>query len=583
MNSSNLKNDHLWGFKDTSFEINQDNENIYLKGDRYLICGYEMPNFIPFVRNVFGVNFDVKNLQKQKKYIIKPPIKNEEFINEIRNIKNSTDDNERLIHSHGQTSASEIQHIFYSKENLKREVDLVLFPKNTDEIIKIIDSAKMFNVCLIPYGGGSSVSCALQCPENEERMIVSVDMKLLSNLISLDKENNLAVFGAGITGLEMEKILSKNGYTSGHEPDSMEFSTLGGWISTNASGMKRSKYGNIEDIVVNYKLYSPNGLLEKSINTPRNSYGSVVHDCIFGSEGNFGIITEATIKIHKKPELKEYQSIIFPNFNIGIKFMKDLTINNKYLLPASIRLVDNKQLQFAMALKPEKTYFGSWKEYIKDFFLEKYYGFDKNEMVLCTLTFEGKINEVYDKISGIQSLCNKCGGLMGGSENGKKGYQLTFAIAYIRDFMAKFYCMGETFETTVPWNNINDVCKAVEYKLEQETKSLNSKPFLSYRITQSYETGVCIYFMLALYYKDIENIVEKFEDLEEKLREAILDNGGSISHHHGIGKHRSKFIIRDSSLIEKNCIKSIKNSLDPNNVFGVQNGIFDNNLKKKNL
>ena len=276
-----------------------------------------------------------------------------------------------MIHSHGQTSASEIQYVLYSTKNLDREVDIVLYPVNSDEIQQIISAANKHNVCIIPYGGGTSVSCALKCPKDEKRMIASVDMKNLNQLISIDLENNLATFGAGITGKRMEEILAEYNYTSGHEPDSMEFSTLGGWISTNASGMKKTKYGNIEDIVVNYKLFTSIGLIEKSIDTPRNSYGSVIHGSIFGSEGNFGIITEATIKISKKSQIIEYQSLIFKNFNQGVRFMKDLTINHSNLLPASIRLVDNNQLKFAMSLKPEKNYIESWKEYFKDKILEK--------------------------------------------------------------------------------------------------------------------------------------------------------------------------------------------------------------------
>jgi alkyldihydroxyacetonephosphate synthase len=582
MNLLNNKKDHEWGFNDTEFQVNTENENISLKGNRYLICGYEMPNFIPYIRKELEISdLDINDIQKKKNYIIRPSIINNNFMNEINDIKFSKDDNDRLIHSHGQTSASEIQYVLYSEQNLEREVDLVLYPKNSNDIEKIIKLANKYNICLVPYGGGTNVSCALKCPKEEKRMIVSVDMKLLNNLINIDKENNLATFGAGITGLEMEKILLEHEYTSGHEPDSMEFSTLGGWISTNASGMKKSKYGNIEDIVVNYKLYTSKGLIEKSINTPRNSYGTVIHGCIFGSEGNFGIITEATIKINKKPELIEYQSILFKNFNQGIKFMKELTINNKNLLPASVRLVDNKQLKFALALKPEKTYFGEWKEFLKDLVLKKYYGFDKDEMVLCTLTFEGKIIEVYDKISDVKSLAYKYEGILGGSDNGKKGYQLTFAIAYIRDFLNKLYCIGETFETSVPWNNIQNVCNAVENKLIEETEDLNSKPFLSYRITQTYKTGVCIYFMLGLYYKGVNNIIEKFEHIEHKLREVIIEEGGSISHHHGIGKHRSSFLINEVCENEQKCIKSIKNTIDPQNVFGISNGIFDIKLNDK--
>ena len=199
MNIENIKKDHKWGFNDTSFEINNETGNIFMKGNRYLICGYEMPRFIPYLKEQFVVDdLDINDLQKEKQYKIRDSIKNEKFLNDINKIKNSTDSKDRLIHSHGQTSASEIQYVLYSTKNLDREVDIVLYPVNSDEIQQIISAANKHNVCIIPYGGGTSVSCALKCPKDEKRMIASVDMKNLNQLISIDLENNLATFGAGI-------------------------------------------------------------------------------------------------------------------------------------------------------------------------------------------------------------------------------------------------------------------------------------------------------------------------------------------------------------------------------------------------
>ena len=567
---------HKWGYSDTEFLI--DGNNISLSGDRYLICGYSMPKFMDFIQDELEIkDLDFSNLQQEKNYEISDPIINEIFLKEIKgnSIKYSVDRDSRLVHSHGQTSASEIYSVIYGEGKLSREVDLVVYPKDSIEVDKIMTIGVRENVCLIPYGGGTNVSCALSIPTEEDRMVVSVDMSELNQLISIDKENNLATFGAGIRGKDLEEILNKQGYTCGHEPDSIEFSTLGGWISTNASGMKRSKYGNIEDIVVNYKLHTPKGILENFINTPRNSHGSGINSLIFGSEGNYGIISQATIKINKKPEVIDYQSIVFPNFDVGVNFMKELTLNNTDIIPSSIRLVDNRQFRFALALKPEKTPVESVKEYIKNFVLENYYGYDPEEMVLCTITYEGKKEEIQYKLKALQNLSNKYQGLMGGSDNGKKGYQLTFAIAYIRDFLSKFYIIGETFETSVPWSNIRDVCKNVELTLYQKTKDYDSKPFLSYRVTQTYKTGVCIYFMLGFYHKGMNGVTEIFSDLEEELRESIIQAGGSISHHHGIGKHRSKFLLESYQDSTLNCLRNFKNNIDPQNNFGIKNNIFN--------
>jgi len=570
---------HLWGFNDTYFEINKNKNTIQLSGNRYLVCGYEMPYFLDFLKSELELcDNDLNEIQEIKKKIIPDSVINDNFIELINKLNNrfihTMDDDIRLSHSHGQTSASEIYNVIYDGEGITRVVDMVIYPTSEDQIKFIIDCATKTNVCLVPYGGGTNVSCALQCKDNEKRMIISIDMEKMNKLISIDKHNYLATFQCGITGKEMETILEKHGYVSGHEPDSYEFSTLGGWISTNASGMKRSKYGNIEDIVVNYRMITSTGILTKKIQVPRKSNGSGLDSLIFGSEGNYGIITEATIKIHQKPETSEYDSIIFKDFSTGVQFLKNLATKNGELMPSSIRLVDNKQFRFALALKPEKTYKKLITDKLKDIILDKYYGFQKNKMVLCTVTFEGKVQAIKEKKEKFKNLVYKYDGIFGGSDNGKKGYQLTFAIAYIRDFLSKLYIIGETFETSVPWTNVLDVCTSVEWELENKTRHYNSKPFLSYRVTQSYKNGACIYFMLGFYHKNIENVVQVFEELEKNLRNAILKAGGSISHHHGIGKHRSHFLIDPNDPVQDS-IRNFKKNIDPQNIFGISNNIFD--------
>lgn len=104
-------------------------------------------------------------------------------------------------------------------------------------------------------------------------MIVSLDMSRLSKVLWVDKENNLACVQAGIRGQDMEEQLKASGVVSGHEPDSMEFSTLGGWLSTRASGMKKNTYGNIEDIVQDMTLVTPTGTYKKAEHWPRVSAG----------------------------------------------------------------------------------------------------------------------------------------------------------------------------------------------------------------------------------------------------------------------------------------------------------------------
>lgn len=148
-------------------------------------------------------------------------------------------------------------------------------------------------------------------------------MTRMNRIKWVDKNNMMACVEAGIIGKDMEKELSKFGVCCGHEPDSIEFSSLGGWVSTRASGMKKNKYGNIDDIIVSIKIATPIGTFQKGQNSPRVSSGPDIHQFVLGHEGNLGIITECIIKVRPIPEARVYESIIFHEFDLGIKFMYD--------------------------------------------------------------------------------------------------------------------------------------------------------------------------------------------------------------------------------------------------------------------
>lgn len=133
----------------------------------------------------------------------------------------------------------------------------------------------------------------------------------------------------------MERELRKLGYTSGHEPDSYEFSSLGGWVATRASGMKKNIYGNIEDLLVHVKIVTPKGVFQKNGQVPRMSSGPDFHHLILGSEGSLGVITEVVIKIRPLPACKKYGSVVFPTFEDGVRCMREIA--RQRCQPASVK------------------------------------------------------------------------------------------------------------------------------------------------------------------------------------------------------------------------------------------------------
>ncbi len=567
---------HKWGYKDSRFVLNKD-RTVSMEGDRYELSGTRMPDFIPYIEEVIGIEINPGNTlaEVENKPVSSLNI-NQVFVDNIKSEfeddRYSFEDEDRLIHSHGQTTSEEVYKILYNQ--IKRCVDMVFYVENDEEVQRLIELAVEFNVCLVPFGGGTSVTSALKIPSSEQRMIVSVDLRRMNQVEWINEEDRQVCVQAGITGSDLEDLLAEKGYCMGHEPDSVELSTLGGWIATNASGMKKNRYGNIEDIVENVTMITAKGTVEQVKPLSRASIGFKPQNILFGSEGNLGIITKAVLKIHKTPEVKKYNSIIFKDWDTGVQFLYNLSKTN--FIPSSVRLVDNMQFRFGQALKPKAQGFKKFMGQIEKFFALKVKGLDAEKMCATTFLMEGSQNEIAYQEKNILKLAKQHGGLVGGPGNGKRGYLLTFAIAYVRDFLTDFHIIGETMETTVPWSKIKPVCEAASNTLFELHKKHNlpGKPYISYRIPQIYHTGVCIYFMLGMSVENVPNAEDLFGEIEHAIRRAIMDQGGSISHHHGVGKIRKDFLkdtLSDSSV---ELIKDLKKAHDPSNIFGIRNGVF---------
>jgi alkyldihydroxyacetonephosphate synthase len=263
---------------------------------------------------------------------------------------------------------------------------------------------------------------------------------------------------------------------------------------------------------------------------------------------------------------------LFKSFEQGFAFMRD--VERAGCKPASVRLMDNLQFQFGQAVKPPKTGAAALMSRVEKAFVLGVKGFEANRMVACTLLFEGTEAEVSVQERGVYALASKHAGMKAGPENGQRGYELTFAIAYIRDFMMEHWLIAESFETTVPWSQAEAVCNNVKRRIHEEhaARKLPGKPFISVRVTQLYEAGVCLYFYFAFYYKGVEHPSEVFAELERAARDEILKSGGSLSHHHGIGKLRSAFLPRVLTPAALAWRERMKQALDPDNVLGCGNG-----------
>jgi alkyldihydroxyacetonephosphate synthase len=421
-----------WGYNDTHFFLNEDNQ-VELSGNRYPQAfppnvKRVFPKLKEFMEDRLHMNVDETSFITEQLPSIDPPILNHAFVAGVQKllpkVELYSDHRCRLRHGLGCTM-EEVWSIRYAKK-IGRVPDLVMYPKSHNEVEIIVKEAVEHDAVIIPYGGGTTVSGALQCPTNEVRCIVSLDMSRMCRIKWVDRENMTACIEAGTIGTEIERKLGNVGFIMGHEPDSYEHSTMGGWIATNASGMKKNVFGNIEDIVVNFKVVTPTGTMECGGNFPRVSAGPNIMNLIFGSEGTLGVVTEAVVRIRRVPESVVYGSAIFYNFHQGIQAMREVA--RQRCQPASIRLVDNEQFRLAQVFKPESATptKDGYMSAIQQAYVIKYKGFDEHKMVAMTLLFQGaNRRETRLQEKKVYDIVKQYGGMAGDATNGIRGYFLT--------------------------------------------------------------------------------------------------------------------------------------------------------------
>jgi len=560
-----------WGFEDTRFVWDRDG-NPRLQGARYPLCGVALPALPAFARDVLGFE-----LSKDDRHVPRErPVASERRVNApleraLRAVLEDrvyTDDVARVRHGHGHT-ATEIYQVNYGQ--LARVPDVVVMPETTDEVAAVVRACAEHDAMCIPFGGGTTVTGALSCREDEPRAIVSIDLGRMNRIRWIDPVESVALIEAGAIGRVLAAQLAEHGFTLGHEPDSIEFSTLGGWIATRASGMKLNRYGGIEQVVVKANGVTTRGEVVAFTGVPRTSHGIDPEALWFGSEGTLGVITEAVVRLHRLPEVQRYGSIAFPDFESGVNFLYALTRRGD--LPASVRLVDNDQLAFAQALKPAPRRRDMPRRWVQQQVLQRVHGFELSEVAAATVVYEGTEEEVARQEAAVRDVAQRFRGVDGGSSRGADGYQLTFAIAYIRDYMLEHWVWGESIETSVSWRNTLPLVRGVKeaVRAEHDKLGLPGRPFVTSRISKIYPGGVCTYYYVGFFYKGVEDPAAAWHALESAVRRAMVEHGAAISDHHGIGQVRTSWLHRTEGEARTRVRGQIKQAVDPDNVFGVGN------------
>lgn len=437
--------------------------------------------------------------------------------------------------------------------------DFILFPETTEDIVAILKSAGERQIKITTFSGGSNVVGAF---DQEIPVPFGVlNMERMSRLVELDECSHTATFEAGIFGPALEQILHEKGFTLGHFPQSFEFSTLGGWLAMRSAGQESGLYGKIEDMLLWIKVITPSGIIE-NIDFPKHACGIDVHQIFLGSEGTLGIIAQAKMRIHKKPEKYIWKIALFRNFEKGSEAVREIIQSGIH--PAIIRLSDVQETQmYSLLSHTEKSGFKKWMEGIfKARLKAKGYAEPSILMMRFALRNPGdqQTAESAMKIALSNEACPMPSSIASNWENSR------FSLPYLRDTLVEHRVLIDTFETVAYWKNLQTLYHGVKDTLKSESDYFDKGGILFCHISHAYETGASLYFTLMAK-QETGNESAQWQNLKKIVSDAIIKNKGAISHHHGIGKDHRQWYLKHINPATKKILQSIKHNLDPENIL----------------
>ena len=463
----------------------------------------------------------------------------------------TTDDYPRLAVAYGKTGYDTLRLRQHKVDSLP---DAVVYPSTHEEVQKIVTFCSEHHLPLYVYGGGSSVTMGVEPTLGG----ISLDMrKRFNKVIEFNEVDQTITVQAGMSGPDLEKNLNeavqrfgaKRAYTSGHFPQSFEYSSVGGWTVTRGAGQNSTYYGCITDIVLSQKYATPIGEIQTS-HYPRQATGPDLNQIMMGSEGTFGVLTEVTLKVHRyMPENRKRFSYIFRDWPTAMAAAREM-MQCEAGFSSVFRLSDPEETNLMLRLyNVDET--PLWK-------LLDLRGFKDMQRCLFLGYTDGEKGYSANVAKNIRRIAYQYGGMSLTSFVTKSWEKGRFNDPYLRDTMLDFGIMTDTLECTVNWSNMEQVHRDVR-------KVCHALPntIVTTHMSHCYPQGANLYF---IFITRMDN-AEEFRKYHASILDAIQKSGAAMSHHHGIGKMFGPWLEGSLGHKEYGVIKVLRDYFDPKHMM----------------
>ena len=464
---------------------------------------------------------------------------------------------DRLTHSLGK-SFPDIARMFLRQ--IREPPDLVAFPKSEDEVTALLDWAARANLAAIPFGGGSSVAGGVEPDVGDSYAgTISIDLQYLHRVLEVDRASRAARIQAGALGPELEAQLKPHGLTLRHFPQSLQHSTLGGWIATRSGGHYASLYTHIDDFVESTRTVTPAGVMETR-RLPGSGAGPSPDRMIIGSEGVLGVITEAWMRLQDRPTYQASASVAFPGMDAAVAAVRALS--QSALFPSNCRLLDPAEAR--------ANGVGDGTSAILVL------GFESADHPLDAwmaraLELAGDHHGVFDAEAVARSLRPRKASAEHRQGAAGQWRNAFIRMPYGRNLSVALGLIGDTFETAITWDRFEALYEGARERTAAAIREIcGHEASVSCRFTHVYPDGPAPYFSFSALGTANGNLADslaRWRAIKQATNEIVVDLGGTVTHHHAVGRdHRSGYEAQSAPLFRA-ALAAAKSALDPAGVM----------------
>ncbi len=466
---------------------------------------------------------------------------------------------ERLTHAAGKSLPDLLR---LRRGELTGAPDAVVYPPDEGAVAAVLRVAAAAGIAVVPFGGGTSVVGGVDPLAAEgQGGVIALDTTRMEALLRVDPRSRTATVQAGILGPALEEALGRHGLTLGHYPQSFEHSTLGGWIATRSTGQFSNGYGGIERMVVSVRVVTPEGVL-RTLEVPRSAAGPDLNAFVLGSEGTLGVIVEATLRVRPRADHHEERGLLFRDFHSGVDALRETIVEGVPV--AMLRLADARETGLYEILRRDPARRVDLSAL--GLAAAARFGFGAGRCAMIAAAEGPERRPPREAMAKLRRIARRHGALPLGRSPGRSWHRDRFRTPYLRDLLLDHDVAVDTFETAVPWSRLEAAHASIEKAAQASLERHAGAGVAMAHLSHAYTDGASLYFTI-LYPLDPSHAVKQWEAIKRDATDAVVAEGGTVSHHHGVGVDHARWIGAEKGSVGLAALRAAKEAVDPAGVM----------------